>query len=90
MKFKRQQLIKHQLFTADIDIKTGCHYCVYRWTRRLVLPRGKFDSTNQKHYPDLGSDASSVWNSALASQTSLHGETSGGVLKCGLFSQATV
>ena len=24
--------------------------------------RGKFDSTNQKHYPDLGSDASSVWN----------------------------
>ena len=26
------------------------------------MPRGKFDSTNQKHYPDLGSDASSVWN----------------------------
>ena len=25
-------------------------------------PRGKFDSSNQKHYPDLGSDASSVWN----------------------------
>ena len=25
---------------------------------------GKFDSTNQKHYPDLGSDASSVWNLA--------------------------
>ena len=28
----------------------------------LVVPRGKFDSTNQKHYLDLGSDASSVWN----------------------------
>ena len=28
----------------------------------LVMPRGKFAPTNQKHYPDLGSDASSVWN----------------------------
>ena len=28
----------------------------------LVVPSGKFISTNQKHYPDLGSDASSVWN----------------------------
>ena len=28
----------------------------------LVVPHGKFDSVNQKHYPDLGSDASSVWN----------------------------
>ena len=26
------------------------------------MPCGKFTSTNQKHYPDLGSDASSVWN----------------------------
>ena len=28
------------------------------------MPREKFDLpvTNQKHYPDLGSDASSVWN----------------------------
>ena len=26
------------------------------------MPSGKFDSTNQKHYPDLSSDASSVWN----------------------------
>ena len=29
---------------------------------RLVLPPGKFYSTNQKYYVDLGSDASSVWN----------------------------
>ena len=28
----------------------------------MVVPRRKFDSTYQKHYPDLGSDASSVWN----------------------------
>ena len=28
----------------------------------LVGPCGKFASTNQKHYPDLGKDASSVWN----------------------------
>ena len=47
-------------------------------------PRGKFISTNQKHYPDLGSDASS----ALVSQTSFGGETSGSVAKCRLFSQA--
>ena len=26
------------------------------------MPRGKFASTNQKYFPDLGSDASSVWN----------------------------
>ena len=26
----------------------------------LVVPRGKFDSTNHKHDPDLGSVASSV------------------------------
>ena len=32
------------------------------WCFWLVVPRGKFASTNQKHYPDLGSDASSVWN----------------------------
>ena len=29
------------------------------------MPRGKFDSTNQKHYSDLGSDASAVANSSL-------------------------
>ena len=49
----------------------------------------EFDSANQKHYPDLGSDASSVWISALVSPTSFGGETSGGVAKCRLFSQAS-
>ena len=47
-------------------------------------PRWKSISTNQKHYPDLGSDESSV----LVSQTSFGGETSGSVAKCRLFSQA--
>ena len=41
------------------------------------VPHGKFDSTNQKLYPDLGSDASS----ALVSQISFGGETSGSVAK---------
>ena len=35
----------------------GILYCFL-----LVVPHGKFDSANQKHYPDLGSDTSSVWN----------------------------
>ena len=28
----------------------------------LVMLHRKFAPTNQKHYPDLGSDASSIWN----------------------------
>ena len=32
------------------------------WCFWLVVPRGKSASTNQKHYPDLGSHTSSVWN----------------------------
>ena len=30
--------------------------------KRVGISLGKFVSTNQKHYPDLSSDASSVWN----------------------------
>ena len=42
--------------TADVSLpKFG--QCFW-----LVVPLGKFASTNQKHYPDLGSDTSSVWN----------------------------
>ena len=41
-----------------ISILMTCHYPIF-W---LVVPRGKFAATNQKHYADLGSDASSVWN----------------------------
>ena len=56
--------------------------CVSDWLKQI--------STNQKHYPDLSSDTSSVWNSALVSQTSFRGETSGGVVKCRLFSHGSV
>ena len=58
--------------------------------KTAAVPREKFDSTNQKYYPDLGSDASSVWISALVSQTSFGGETSGSVAKYRLFSQDTI
>ena len=48
-------------------------------------------STNQKHYPDLGSDVSSVWISAVVPpQTSFRGVTSDGVVKCWLFSKLSV
>ena len=52
------------------------------------MPHGKFDSTNQKHYPHLGSHMSSVWNFTHVSQTSFGQATSGCIAKCQLFSQA--
>ena len=56
---------------------------------RVLIQLSKF-STNQMHYPDLGSDASSVWNSALVSLASFRGKTCGGIANALLFSQATV
>ena len=41
----------------SIMMTRHCGWCFW-----LVVPRGKFASTNQKHYPHLGSDASSLWN----------------------------
>ena len=39
-----------------------CHYLDQPGsTFVLVVQQGKFASTNQKHYPDLGTDTSSVW-----------------------------
>ena len=58
--------------------------------KTAAVPREKYDSTTQKHYPDLGSDASSVWIAALVCQTSFGGETSGSVAKYRLFSQDTI
>ena len=51
----------------------------------LVVPRGKFASTNQKHYLHLGSDASSVWISALVSQMSFRREISRASRNVGCF-----
>ena len=39
-----------------------CEQCFW-----LVVPRGKFATTNQKHYPDFGSDTSSVWSFCVRS-----------------------
>ena len=56
----------------------------------LSNQRGKFDSTNQKHYPDLVVTRHQYGISALVSQTSFGGETSGSVAKCPLFSRAVM
>jgi len=55
----------------------------------LVVPWQKFALTNQKPYPDLGIDASSVWNfsSDIVAQASFCGETSGSGAICQRFSQ---
>ena len=45
-------------------------------------------TTNQKHYPDLGSDVSSVWNFCACFSATFGEKTSGSVTKCMLFSQA--
>ena len=45
----------------------------------------RYASTNQKHYPDRGSVLA-----ALVSQTSFCRETSGGIVECQLFTQASV
>ena len=53
------------LSCGAVPLKAGkvLHQLTYRGTSIILveinLPRGK---TNQKHYPDLGSNASSVWN----------------------------
>ena len=49
------------------------------------FPRG---TTNQKHYPDFVVTRHQNGISALVSQTSFRGETSGSVVKCRLFSHA--
>ena len=49
----------------------------------------KFASTNQKHYPDLRSDASSVWIFCARFSDVVSQENRWCVVKCGLFSKAT-
>ena len=46
----------------------------------LVETNFPFNTTNQKHYQDLGSDTSSAWE-FYSPQTLFRGETSGGVQK---------
>ena len=54
----------------------------------MVVPCGKFDSTNQKHYPLWVVNCHQYGISALVSQMSFGRETSGSIVKCRLFSQA--
>ena len=48
----------------------------------------EFALTNQKHYPDLGSQVINIKISAPLSLTSFPGKTNDGLAKCQLFSQA--
>ena len=65
-----------------------CHYpdlgivCVSDWLTQI--------SANQKRYPDLGSDASAVWNFFARFSDVISREVSGGVVKCRLFSHGSV
>ena len=54
----------------------------------VLLIGWKFASSTQKHYPDLTRHQYGI--SAFVSQTSFHGDTTGGVVKCQLFSQANI
>ena len=57
------------------------------WLVEENFPHG---TTNQKHYPNQGRVASSVWNfRARFCQTSIPGETSAGIAECRLFPQTT-
>ena len=47
-------------------------------------------SQSDLSYPDLGNERSPVWNFVLISQTSFCRETSRGLVKCFLFSQAVI
>ena len=55
------------------------------WLHISNFPRG---TTNQKHYPIWVVTRHQYGISAHVSQTSFRGETSGGIAKCRLFSQA--
>jgi len=55
----------------------------------VLLIGWKFASSNQKHYSDLGSDTS-ISMDAVISQMLFRGETSCGIAKCQLFSQAVI
>ena len=51
---------------------------------------GRAPEEFKKYYPDLGNEASSVWNFLRSFlSTSFHGENSGDVAKCRQFSQAS-
>ena len=54
----------------------------------VLLIGWKSASSNQKRYPDLTGHRYGI--SAFVSQTSFHGDTSGDVMKCQVFSQTSI
>ena len=59
-----------------------------RWLVEFKFPTRRARPI-RKHHPDLGSDASSVWNFCARFSDVFGRETSGSMPKCRLFSQAT-
>ena len=60
------------------------------WLNRISHAARLRSTTNQKHYPVLGSDASSVWNFSARFSDVIPREIIDGVAKCRLFSQASI
>ena len=85
--FPREMTSEKQVQKFHTDYASLPRSGYYFW---LVMPHVKFASTNQKHYPDLGSDALSVWNFLAHFSDVISRETIGGVTKCRLFSQARI
>ena len=67
-------------FPAKWHVRNECRNSILKW----------HSTTNQKQYPDLGSNGSSsaARISALVSQTSFCGKTVGGIVTCLLFFEA--
>ena len=78
----RKQLTFRDIFRQTElwgPILMTCHYP--DWSCLLLVETNfPFNTTNQKHYQDLGSDTSSAWE-FCSPQTLFRGETSGGVQK---------
>ena len=47
--------------STETSLLMTCYYSLSERGFWLVVPRWKFASTNQKHYPGLGSEMISVW-----------------------------
>ena len=92
---KRTAAISRRHHWFPRKITTGTSVLIPHWWRvttqiwvTLLIGWSKFPrgTTNQKHYPHLDSDASSVWN--FCSDVISRNKTIGGVVKCRLLFSA--
>ena len=83
--FTTQPLVSPQNDVWEMTIEIPHWLCTTTQIRVVPLIGWKIASSSQKHYPDLGSDRSSVWNSCGCFSDIISKGTSGGVRKCGLF-----